>query len=240
MPKKSALVSEADRHPAPGGAAAVDRALSLLVAFRHGDDGLTLAELAQRTGLYKSTALRLLASLEHAHWLLRRADGRYVLGPEPSRLHTLYTDTYSLESEVVPALRELVACTRESAAFHVRQGQDRVCLYRVDSPQLLRDHTRAGDRLPLDRGAGGRVLTAYDGASGALYAQIRRDGVITLSGDRVSDLTGVSAPVFGPHSRLIGALTLTLPSHRLMPHFSQAVREAAGRLTQRLGGAPPR
>lgn len=51
-------------------------------------------------------------------------------------------------------------------AFHVRQGDQRLVLFRVDSPQGLRDHVRAGDLLPLDRGAGGLVLMAYGGAKG--------------------------------------------------------------------------
>ena len=63
MPRKPATPAVADEHAAPGGAAAVDRALSLLAAFRSGDAALSLAELDTRTRLYKSTALRLLASL---------------------------------------------------------------------------------------------------------------------------------------------------------------------------------
>ena len=89
MPRRSAQPSLAERDAAPGGAAAVDRALSLLAAFRAGDAALTLAELAERTELYKSTVLRLLASLEHARLVQRGADGGYSLGPEVARLHSI-------------------------------------------------------------------------------------------------------------------------------------------------------
>ena len=65
MPRKSLNESVADENAAPGGVAAVDRALSVLSAFQDGDAALSLAELAERTRLYKSTVLRLLASLEH-------------------------------------------------------------------------------------------------------------------------------------------------------------------------------
>jgi DNA-binding IclR family transcriptional regulator len=48
----------------------------------------------------------------------------------------------------------------------VQQGQGadamRLCLYRVDSPHPVRDHIRAGDVLPADRGTGARVLIAFD------------------------------------------------------------------------------
>ena len=240
MPKKAATPSLADRQPAPGGAAAVDRALSLLSAFRAGDESLSLIELAARAGLYKSTVLRLLASLEHARLVLKRADGRYSLGPELARLNAIYAAGFSLEGEAMPVLRELVAATRESAAFHVRQGEGRLCLYRVDSPQLLRDHIRVGDILPLDRGAGGRVLMAFSGARGKLYDRIRADGYVLLEGDRIKDLTGISAPVFGVDAALVGAVTLTLPTNRMKPEFSATVRSAARRLTLRLGGTPSR
>lgn len=156
MPRKARIESASDRNAAPGGTAAVDRALSLLAAFQPGDEALSLATLAERTQLHKSTVLRLLASLEHARLLLRRADGRYALGPEVARLHGLYSAAFSLEAVVMPVLQALVAATGESAAYHVRQPQGegwaRLCLYRVDSPQVLRDHVRAGDLLPADRG----------------------------------------------------------------------------------------
>ncbi len=139
MPRKAAQVSEADKHSAEGGAVAVDRALFVLSAFRLGDISLGLADLAQRSGLYKSTLLRLLASLEHAALVQRLPDGRYSLGPEVARLNAVYAASFSLEGVIMPVLRELVQTTRESAAFHVEQGEHRLCLYRVDSPQPVRD-----------------------------------------------------------------------------------------------------
>ncbi|HSW08313.1 IclR family transcriptional regulator [Aquabacterium sp.] len=237
MPKKAAQASVADQDAAPGGAAAVDRALSLLACYRAGDAALSLAELAERTQLYKSTVLRLLASLVHARLLQRTADGLYGLGPELARLSAIYTASFSLEAQLMPVMRELVATTQESVSLHVRQGEHRLCLLRVDSPQVLRDHVRAGDILPLDRGAGGRVLLAFTGARGRLYAQIRRDGVVMLSDDRVPGVTGVSAPVWGPAGELVGALTLTLPTQRAQTAFIAAVHDAARAATRCLGGS---
>lgn len=236
MPRKAASPSLADTQAAPGGVGAVDKALSLLTAFRAGDTVLSLAELAGRTQLYKSTALRLIASLEHARLLQRRADGGgYALGPELTRLQAIHAAGFSLEAEVTPVLRALVARTRESAALHVRQGEQRLCLFRVDSPQPLRDHLSAGDLLPLNQGAGGRVLLAFAGARGQRYEQIRRDGLAEISGDRVEGLSGIAAPVFGARGELVGALTLSLPSSRLKPGLAEDVRRAAAELCRRLG-----
>jgi len=243
MPRKAQTQSLADSDAAPGGAAAVDRALSLLGAFRSGDSALPLAELAQRSRLYKSTALRLLASLEHARLVQRLADGRYALGSEVARLHAIYAASFSLDRVVLPQLGRLVEATGESAAYHVQQGHGadavRLCLYRVDSPHPVRDHIRAGDILPLARGTGGRVLTAFDPArakSGSaadrkLLAGIRERGYYAATGDRLAEVAGISAPVFHADGTLAGAVTLTMPSHRYDARYVKPVLEAARRLS---------
>lgn len=234
MPRKSAITSLADEQAAPGGAAAVDRALSLLSAFKTGDTSLSVTELAERTRLYKSTVLRLLASLAHGGLLRRTPQGQWALGPEVARLASLYTASFSLQDLVLPVMQDLVARTGESVALHVRQGQHRLCLFRVDSPQLLRDHVRAGDLLPLDRGAGGRVLMAFGGAKGKLYERIRQDGYVHVVGDRIPGLVGVSAPVWKAGQELVGALTLTVPETRFKTTFIRELRSAAERISQQL------
>jgi DNA-binding IclR family transcriptional regulator len=218
MPKRPAHPSVADQDAAPGGAAAVDRALSLLKLFGSGGGPLQLSELAERAGLYKSTTLRLLASLEHAQLIVRQADGRYTLGPVIPRLHAAYAASFSLEAVVMPALRSLVDSTAETAAFHVRQGDHRVCVYRVDSPQPVREQHPA---------------------PGALYASIRRSGVAVLAGDRLPGVAGISSPVFDAAGVLIGAVTLVMPRERLENAQVPHVIDAARVITTRLGGHFP-
>ena len=72
------------------GVTAVDRALNLLGAFREDDYSLTLTELSKRTGLYKSTALRLIDSLIGQNYLYRLADGSYQLGAKPLQLGAIF------------------------------------------------------------------------------------------------------------------------------------------------------
>ena len=235
MPRYPAQVPRKSSAEA-GGVAAVDRALLLLTAFKTGDRSLGLVELAERAQLVKSTTLRLLASLTHFGLVQRLDDGRYALGPEVARLQSIYTTSFSLEAIVMPALRELVRQTRETAVYHVRQGDTRLVLYRVESPQQLRDHVQVGDLMPLDRGAGGRVISAWSGAKGALYDRIRKEGVVALVGDRSPDLAGIAAPVFRPQGELAGAVTLTMPAHRFKKSYVAPVRAAARTITQALGG----
>ncbi|HSV55004.1 MAG TPA: helix-turn-helix domain-containing protein [Burkholderiaceae bacterium] len=240
MPRKAQTESIADAHAAPGGAAAVDRALSLLAAFQGGDTALALAELAARTQLYKSTVLRLLASLEHARMVQKLDDGRYGLGSEIARLHGIYAASFSLDRVVLPVLQKLVRQTGESAAYHVRQGDARLCLYRVDSPHPIRDHIKAGDVLPANRGTGARVLNAFGGSKAFsakdrnLHARIREQGYYTAVGDRLAEVAGISAPVFHSNGRVAAALTLTMPTHRYDERYVKPVLEAARALSDRV------
>ena len=215
----------------------MDRAFHILQAFRMGDDTLSLAQLAERTGLYKSTILRLLESLERAKVILRNSAGRYALGHEIARLHGIYQASYSAERVVLPVLQQLVQQTGESAALHVRRGSVRECYFRVDSPHPVRDHIRAGDMLPLNRGTGGRVLMAFApseaGVAAAeqhLYDTIRQQGYYAAAGDRLKEVAGISAPVFDSQQRIVAALTLTCPAHRYDERFIKSVLQAASAL----------
>lgn len=226
----------------PAGVAAVERALSILQAFREGSGAATLHELAQRTGLYKSTILRLLASLERFDCVLHLSDGRYQLGPMLMHLGSLYQRTLKLEDHIIPVLRQLVNVSGESASFYVPQRSQRLCLFRIDSPHGVRDHVQAGDLLPIDRGAAGRVLLAFgDDASRRLPAT---DSVIISFGERDRETAAAAAPVFGPAGAAIGALCISGPLSRFSKErtvaFADHLRLASIELTRRLGGDPAR
>lgn len=149
----------------------------------------------------------------------------------------LYRQSFRLEDFVVPCIRGLAEETNESASFYIRDGDHRLCLFRINSTQLVRDHVRAGDRLPLDRGAGGHVLTGF--AAGAAYARGRRLVIATL-GERQADTAAVAAPVFGAEGELLGALSVSGPRTRFskanVARIAGAVLEHAKALTESVGG----
>lgn len=202
---------------------AVERALTILEAFREGQDSLTLAEIAKATGFYKSTILRLIGSLERFGYMCRREDGRYQLGPSLWRLGSLYRRNFDLGAHIRPELKRLVRETGETASFYVREGDQRICLYRQNSPQAIRHHLDEGVRLALDRGAAGRVLLAHSGASGAPYSAIRTDGWYVSVGERDSNIAAVAVPLFDSVGTLRGALAVS----GLITRFDEPARLAA-------------
>lgn len=219
---------------------AVERALAILEAFAAGGARLPLAELARRTGLYRSTILRLAASLERFGYLSRDGDGRFRLGPTLWRLGVLYQDAFDLADYVRPVLREVVEEVGETAAFYVREGDRRICLYRVNSPRTVSSHLEEGAELPLDRGASARVLVAFTGGKGELYEKVRRRGSYVSLGERDPEAAAVAVPVLGAGRRLLGALGVTGPRNRFdratCARMARILRGKAASLARALSG----
>lgn len=217
---------------------AVERALSILEAFGERADRLSLAHLAEETGLYKSTILRLAASLERYGYLNRSEDGLYRLGPSLWRLGSIYRRGFDLGEQIRPELRRLVEATGETASFYVREGDERVCLYRENSPHAIRHHLDEGSRLPLDRGAAGHILRAFCGGEDESYRAIRRAGSCVSVGERNPDVSAVAVPVLGPSKELRGALAVSGLTTRFDAERRDAARTvlqaAATRLANRL------
>jgi DNA-binding IclR family transcriptional regulator len=226
--------------PAEQRVEAVERALTMLEAFADGTPRLALAELAERTGLYPSTVLRLAASLGRFGYLHRDGDGRFRLGPTPLRLGVLYRESFDLADHVRPALARLVERTEETAAFYVREGERRICLYRHHAPRMIRHHLEEGAALPLDRGASGRLLMAFTGAQDPIHAEVRERGFTVSLGERDPETAAIAVPVFGADHRIVGALSVTGLRGRFegenVARFTEVLLDEARALSRALGG----
>lgn len=225
------------------GVATLDRALAILAAFSPSEPRLSLAELSRRTGLYKSTLLRLITSLEASGYLVHDAtDGDYQIGPASLRLANIYQRSLNGGKLISASLQQMVAATEENANFYVRRGDVRVCIYCVDSPHAMRHHTLVGDIFPLDKGAAGRLLSAFsdDRADLPGMADIRASYFAVSHGEYAAYLSAVATPVFGFNNRCEGALATTGLTDRFTPERIQEIvvlmLETSARLTDALGG----
>ncbi|HBD34246.1 MAG TPA: IclR family transcriptional regulator [Cupriavidus sp.] len=223
------------------GVAAVDRAFAIAVALAQAGAPQTLADLARATGMYKSTLLRLLASLERSSLVVQRPDKRYTLGSLAFLFGRAFEASHGLQEAIYPVMEWLVSKGTESPSFHVPHGPDnRICLLRIDSSHSTLDRVRVGDVLPLRKGAPGKVLIAY-GAGAPATADT--PVVFTSFGERDPLCGAISSPVFGPGNTLLGALSLSGPLERFselaVNRMTDLLLEAASRATQALGGRWP-
>lgn len=196
-----------------GGVAAVDRALTILDALT--DDKITLAELSKRTGLYKSTVLRLAKSLERFGYILRTDDGCYRLGSKVLFLGALYQRHFRTSEIVPPVLRKIVDELQEGASFYIADGDHRVVLHRIDAARTVRDAVHEGERLPLSQGAAGHVLRAFEGARGERYDRVREAMFAASFGERDPEIAAFASPVFGHGNQIFGAVSVSGPRYRI-------------------------
>jgi DNA-binding IclR family transcriptional regulator len=238
---RNATSKRAEPTSEKGGVTAVARALCIMEAFAVGESTLSLSELSRRVGMHKTTALRLARTLALSQYMVQTEDSQWRLGPAAGWLGARYQSGFDVNNVVEPALHQLVKDTGESASFYVREGDIRSCVARVEGPQSVRHNVRVGERLPLDRGAPGRVILAFSGASGEPYQTIRERGYHVSVGEREAEVASVAAPVFGLNWRLLGSMCISGPGSRLtkakLARHARDVVRAANQLSYALAGS---
>ncbi|MBN1957823.1 MAG: IclR family transcriptional regulator [Desulfuromonadales bacterium] len=220
----------------------VERALEILNCFSEDQPVLSLKVLAEKTGFYKSTILRLSASLERYGYLVRQHDGQYRLGLALVSLGKISQLSCDISSIVRPVIEELRDRFNESVAFYARSGNKRICLYRANANRAIRHQLEEGRRLPLDRGATGKILLAYSGSEGEPFATIRKQGWYVSMGERDPEVASVAVPILTDNGNILAALSISGLISRFDTDRRQecvsALREKARYLAEQLEPQP--
>jgi len=222
------------------GVAAVEKALSLLDCFKPGAESQSLAALAQASGMHKTTVYRLMNSLERMGYVTRSQSGSYSLGHRVLYLGKLFEQSFHLSSVVEPALHALAALSKESASYYVHDNGQRLCLFRAEPSEGLRETRLAGTSLPLDDTAIGQVIR-YWGLGEKIFDEPPALPLFS-SGARDIHTAAFATPIFGTSDKFMAALTLTGPASRLNAaresgELVAALLKAAADLSRRLGAS---
>lgn len=204
--------SPAPPRPRQGGIVAVERSLSILDAFMGAAPTRGLSELARATRLAKPTVLRNLVSLERCGYIVRLADGRYQLGARLLQLGEAYRAQFRLGDHVLPVLRELAAATGETATFQLRERENRLTLFRVESPQVVRIAHVMPELRPLDGTSISHALLRGDAAADTAR---RRQTVFFSAGLADPQNASLSTAIWGAPGQLRGAMNISGPVLRL-------------------------
>ena len=141
-----------------GGVQSVQRAAALLEAIADSAEPRTAPELAERCGLNRSTAWRILATLEEEGLVDRDpASNRYSIGPAAARLAAAATD--SLPRAARPHLEELSRRTGETVSLAVPQRLQLVYVDQVQAPHVMAADW-LGRAVPLHATSTGKALLA--------------------------------------------------------------------------------
>lgn len=143
------------------GATVTSRALAILAAFDDRHRSLTLTQIAERAGLPRPTAHRLLAELTDWGALRRDADGAYSIGRRLWDLGLLAPVQTGLRETAAPFLHDLYGATRATAHIAVRDGTSALYVDTVRGNASVPIASTIGSRLPLYCTGVGKVLLAH-------------------------------------------------------------------------------
>ena len=168
----------------------------------------------------------------------------------------------------LPVMVRLQEQTRETISLYVMEGNDRVCVERLESPETVRIVARVGRRIPLYAGSAGKVFLAYlpEARRDEILANIKlipmtkrtitdvdelksnlskiqRQGYAVSKGEWVLEASGVAAPIFDQFRRITAALTISGPSQRFseekIHEIAALVKPAAEEISREMGYYPP-
>jgi DNA-binding IclR family transcriptional regulator len=220
-----------DTVPSPAvtgaGVQSVDRALGILeVLARTGESGVT--EIAAELGVHKSTAFRLVATLEAHRLVEQTADrGRYRLGVGILRLAGATTARLDLVQEARPIARQLAADTGETVNIAVLAESSALYLDQVAGSSALQPHNWVGQHIPLHATSNGEV------------ARVREQGYAVAVDELEVGLTAVAAPIRNAHGDVVASMSVSGPSFRLpeeqVEDVVRRVVAAAVEVSHRLG-----
>ncbi len=194
---------------------------------------LSVSQAAERLGVARSTAHRLLAMLVYRDFAEQDKDRLYRPGPVLYPAGPAPEPTLVLNQVARPHLQVLVAKVNETANLMVRIGTQVRFVATVECDQPLRVGDRAGRVLPADRASGGKALLAaldarqlaelYRDADGDLPGLLNELSIVREQGFAVNDqlteagVSAVGVALPGPPGGPQAAVSLAIPSVRFHP-----------------------
>lgn len=237
------------------GGQAVDRALSILSLFDERTSVLSIGAAAEQLGVHRSTASRLLSTLER-HGLVEQAPGGYSLGLALVSLAGLVLNRFPARVVAHDVLRRLRDQTGETVYLGLLDDREVVYIDQASSPHVTVNADWVGYRQPLTAGATGFLLLAHQPQSvidelvaAAAHdapplpsevelAAIRRDGYL-LRRDAGGTGAGVAAAIRDHRGATVAALSVWGPAdrveERLEGEIVPLVVRAAARVSEGLG-----
>jgi DNA-binding IclR family transcriptional regulator len=242
---------------AVSGCQAVERAVAILELFDERRTLLAIGDVARELGVHRSTASRLMATLEAGGLLELDENGGYRLGLGLVTLAGHVLNRFPVRARGGQALRELRDATGETAWLGVLDGHRITYLDQASSPHVTVNVDWVGVRQSLTEGVTGRLLLAYQprevidrlvseadpgvpGLSETELAAVRRQGHALRLGDAEDGYTGVAVPIRDGNDAIVAAISLGGPrfrvsEERLRDELLPAALHAAARVSEALG-----
>jgi len=141
----------------------LERALDLLECFSETRHKIGLSELTRMVGLPKATVFRMAETLVFRGYLIKNPNEQsYQLGYQILGVGKAMLSSLDYRNVALPHMRRMKEETNESVTIYIAADtRHRLCVERVQSTQGLSRMVYVGDLFPIDRGAAGKALLAF-------------------------------------------------------------------------------
>ena len=122
---------------------------------------LSFQEVIELSGIPKTTAFRMLKSLEEMEFLEKGTDAKYRLGILFLKFGHLVSMRLDVRKIAYPIMNELHNDVKEAINLIVRDGNEAMYIEKVDTQQKVRLYTAIGRKSPLYAGACSRAILSF-------------------------------------------------------------------------------
>jgi len=239
-------------------------AIRILDYFTIREPELSLRELSEKSGLYKSRIHRLCGTLVALGFLTRMPSSSYRLGPKLMTLGKIYENTNTLVTVSRSIMKQLAEVTGESVALFSLDGEVSFCLAREYGSSRLVFSIQLGDSMDLHASATGRIFMAFgpEELSEKILSRpkleiftsetitnpqklleelsiIKKFGYAINRGEQELEVAAIAAPLFDYDNKVKSALAIVGPVQRFSvdreKDLLKSLLEATGRISELLG-----
>lgn len=267
-PNKSKRGRKAAENAAPSSVQVLDRSLKLLAIIAD-QDGSTLSELADATGMAPSTVHRLLTSLSNHDMVSHdQESGDWSIGVRAFEIGNAFLRYRKLGTISRPYLKRLMEECGETANIGIEDDGEVVFISQVESHAPMRAFYRPGRRGPIHAsGIGKAILSTWSDSqvahllSGKTLTHFTPQTLDTLPallndiqkirsrGWSIDDeehtlgMCCLAAPIFNEHGEAVAGISISGPAVRLpkekLAVLGPVIQETANELTHAMGGRRP-
>lgn len=257
-----------EKNPAKGPIQSVDRAIDILMTFSVREQELSLTQIADRVGLNKATAYRLITTMRRRGLIRQRDDNKlYSLGSEFLVFAAIRSRQSSLMDLALPAIRRIRDKVNETTSLAVRVGDYRMNMYQLESLHPVRRGAQSGEHSPLYAGASKSLLAFMSDGEILEYLErtelerftpttitepdhlweeirkIRANGYAESRHERFAGAAALSVPVRDALSGVVGAIYISAPEERYSAKLRmvclETLLEEAALISRELGYREP-
>ncbi|MFF2324805.1 MULTISPECIES: IclR family transcriptional regulator [unclassified Streptomyces] len=232
--------------PPPYPLASVDHALRAATILQM-EGGTTVSQIAERLGVARSTAHRVLAMLVYRDFAVQDEDRVYRAGPVLELAAHSQSLVSRLRAAALPHLHRVVDLLDETTNLIVRTGDTARFIASVECRQALRVGSREGMVFPAHRTTAGLLMLAdlSDAELDEVYSperyhdrpgdrpdlprlrtelrRLRRNGFAVNQERSERGLAAVGVPVRDQGGAVLAGLSVSLPSVRYDPRRLQSL-----------------